>query len=466
MTVGRSSAGTPTAPPPSGIGDVLVPVALAALFFLTRLAMLWLVRQEGAGFVPNDISYYGYYLDKLEQGDAGVMREYPPPAVWILAWIYRIGGGWQTWTPYFASFMFLLDAITTVALYRRARPWAALFWILFTFFNGAIMWYRFDLLTSVLVAWACLGARRIPKAAGAFIGLGAAIKLWPALLIGPLLAPRPWSRTPTAGRSRLLGFAVVGFGLALASLLVHGWERTASALSWQSDRGLHIESVPATPLMFLRTYTGLESWNIAMSDYNALELSGPLVPTMLAVSTALTAGAVLLAVWCSWRLVRRYRDDDPECHAAATIAILAVIAAMMVANKVYSPQYTLWLGGPAAVLLVIDTPRWLRRHVAVAAVTTLAVAATTQLSYPWAAQGIMALPMGSGLETSVLILRNALLVALLAHTAYLAGRATRGPRAEQPPLAASGPRRAGESNGVVEQARFRGTRLSSGHNRA
>lgn len=445
MTVGRSSAeaqdASPASPSP-GFGPFLVPVALFALFFLTRVAMLWLVRQEGASFVPNDISYYGYYLDQLERGNPDVMREYPPPAVWILAWIYRIGGGWQTWTPYFAGFLFLLDAITTVALYRRNRPWAALFWILFTFFNGAIMWFRFDLLTSVLVAWACLGARRIPRAAGAFIGLGAAIKLWPALLIGPLLAPMPWSRTATPGRSRLRGFVVVGCGLALLSLLVHGWERTASALHWQSDRGLHIESVPATPIMFLRTYTGLDHWNVAMSDYNALELSGPLVSTMLAVSTLLTAGAVLLALWCSWRLVRCYRSDSSQLHAAAVIGVLAVVAAMMVANKVYSPQYTLWLGGPAAVLLTIDTTAWLRRHLAVVAVTVLAVAATTQLSYPWAAQGIMALPMGSGLETSVLILRNALLVALSAHTASLAWRTTRLSPDEYPALSPPGASRA------------------------
>lgn len=404
---------------------VLVPFLLVVAFVATRVIMVWLVRQEGASFVPNDMSYYGYYLDLFEQGHRDVMSEYPMPAVWILQAIYQIGGGWETWTPYFAGFMFFLDAFTTAILYRRATPWASLFWILFTFFNGAIMWYRFDLLTSVLVAWACLGARRFPHVSGGLVGLGAAIKLWPALLIGPLLAPRPLSRTATVGRARLVGFLSVGVGLAVASLITHGWTRTASPLGWQSARGLHIESVPATPLMFLRTYTGQESWNVAMSEYNALELSGPGVDVMLTVSTILTAGAVALAAWLSWRLIRRYQQDGPTAHVAIMIAILAVIAATMVSNKVYSPQYTLWLGGPVSALLTARVDSWLRRHVVVLAATTLAVAALTQLSYPWAAQGIMAIPMGSGLEMSVLILRNVALIALLAHSVYLGWRTTK-----------------------------------------
>lgn len=420
------------------LGPLVVPLALAALFLLTRIAMLWLVRQDGASFVPNDVSYYGYFLDQRARGHVDVMREYPPPAVWILEGIYRIGGGWQTWAPYFAGFMFLLDAATTVALYRRTRPWGALFWILFTFCNGAILWYRFDLLTSVLVAWACLGARRFPKIAGGLVGLGAAIKLWPALLIGPLLAPRPVSREATAGRARLIGFLSVGVGLAAVSLLIHGWDRTASALGWQSERGLHIESVPATPLMFLRTYTGRESWHVFMSDYNALELSGPLVDAMLVVSTVLTAGSLLLALWLSWRLVRRYREDSCEAHVVMLLAVLAIIAATMVANKVYSPQYTLWLGGPVAALLTVAAPAWLRRHITVVAVTVLAVAASTQLNYPWAAKGIMAIPMGSGLETSVLLVRNALLVVLLAHTVFLVWRATRLSGSPTKPVAPDG----------------------------
>lgn len=404
---------------------VAVPLLLVALFIATRITMVWLLGFEGASFLPNDISYYGYHLDRLERGEPDVLPEYPIPAVWILQAVYRVGGGWEHWTPYFAGFMLILDALTAVLLYRRARPGASLFWILFIFFNGAILWFRFDLLTSVLVAWAGLAARRLPQLSGALIGVGAAIKLWPALLIGPLLAPRPLSRTPTLGRSRLIGFAIAGFGLALASLLTHGWNRTASPLSWQSERGLHIESVPATPLMFLRTYTHDESWHIFMSDYNALELSGPMVGAFTMLSSILTAASLALAVWLCARLIAHFRVDSTGLHAAVLIAMLTIVVAMMVSNKVYSPQYTLWLGGPVAVLLTMEVNSWLRRHLLVVAVTSHAVALLTQLAYPWAAEGIMALPLGNGLDTSVLILRNLLLVLLLAHCVYLSWRTSR-----------------------------------------
>ncbi len=52
-------------------------------------------------------------------------------------------------------------------------------------------------------------------------------------------------------------------------------------MTWQGERGLQIESVPATPLMFLRTFTDNPSWNIFLSPYNALELQGPYVVGLL-----------------------------------------------------------------------------------------------------------------------------------------------------------------------------------------
>ncbi len=97
-------------------------------------------------------------------------------------------------------------------LYRRDNAAGALFWILFTGVQGPIVWFRFDLIPAALVAWACLFVTRIPRVAGGLVGLGAAIKLWPALLIGPMLAP---TRGASArARGRVIGFVVVGFGLA------------------------------------------------------------------------------------------------------------------------------------------------------------------------------------------------------------------------------------------------------------
>ncbi|HMQ65384.1 MAG TPA: glycosyltransferase family 87 protein [Arachnia sp.] len=408
--------------------------ALMAAFVFTRILIMLSLRLEQVSFVANDVSYYTAYLFQLEQGDLSAMREYPMPAVWLLQAIYTIGGGWEEWTPWYSATMLLLDVAVAATLYRRANVTATLFWILFTGAQGAIMWFRFDLIPAALVAWACVLLLRRPAVSGALLGLGAAIKLWPALLIGPLLAPDPLRAGPA--RRRLLGFGVAGLGLALTSLAAVGWERTVSPVTWQRSRGLQIESVPAMPLMWLRTFTDNPSWPISLSDYNALEIEAgsPGVGLMLGVATALTAATVALTAWLSARLIRNLRRDDPLLPPAILFAMLAVVLATIVTNKTLSPQYILWLGGPIAALLLTRMPERLRRHLRIQAVALVIVGALTQLSYPWGAYGIMAIPLGSGPETAVLVLRNLALLTLTGHAVWLAMVTSRRASTTESPL--------------------------------
>lgn len=405
--------------------DVLIPIALAIVFIATRAFTLWSVTLDEVAFVANDVGYYGFYLNKLSLGESDIMLEYPVPAVWLLQLIYWAGGGQEAWVKTFVLVFLALDALVAVLLYRPSRPSGSLFWILFTGALGGVVLFRFDLIPAAMVAIACRYALRLPKIAGGAVGLGAAVKLWPALLIAPLLAPHP--ARSAAARSRLLGFLAIGFGLATASLITSGWARSASPLIWQAERGLQIESVPATVLMGLRAFSHLEWWHIELTEHNAVELiSGPGVSGLLTLSTALTAATVVVAGYLGWRMIRRLRREDHRLHEAMVLAILAIVVLMVVANKTLSPQYITWLGGPVAVLLVIRKSRWLRRPSVLLAAVLLAISALTQLVYPWGALGILAVPHGSGPETALLMLRNSLLILLSGYTLYLAHRATRG----------------------------------------
>ncbi len=395
----------------------MVPVALAALFLVSRALTYVLWLRPDVTFVANDVSYYGYHLYQLEAGADDVMREYPPPAVWVLHALYRLGGGWQTWFGLYAGFFLALDAVVAMTLYRKDNWRASLFWILFTGANGAIVWFRFDLLPAALVAWACLWLAGRPRVAGAMVGVGAAIKFWPALLIAPMLAPDP-RRRPAL--DRLLGFLAAGLGLAAISLALEGWRRNTDPLTWQGDRGLQIESIPATPLMWLRTYTDTPSWDIKLSEFNALEIYGPGVDAMLDVSSVLTVLSILLTLGLTGLLIRRRAGT-----CSILLAILAIVLATIVANKTLSPQYVLWLGGPVASLFLHADSAWLRRHVRVIAWSLIVVGLLTQYTYPWGAYGIMAIPLGSGPETSVLVLRNLLLLVLTGYVSVLAVRSTR-----------------------------------------
>ena len=170
---------------------------------------------------------------------------------------------WSSCSPWMPSSCYALWRAT-----GRRHDSAIDFWLIFVPLIGPLAYLRFDMLPAVLAGGALLAARRKPWVTGALTGLGAAIKLWPALLIGAFLSYRS-DRRPAG-----VAFVVVGFGLALISLIFGGWSRLISPLTWQSDRGLQIESIWATPLMLARAARP-DHWIVDISQYQAYEIFGP-----------------------------------------------------------------------------------------------------------------------------------------------------------------------------------------------
>ena len=379
-----------------------------AAWVLTRVVMLVLLATPFEGFVVGDVLYYHGKIARLfEVGLAGTLVEYPTPVVWILWLPYGLTLGSQTgYLVAYIVFMLLLDAAFGWALWRadgRRHRAAVDFWLLFVFLMGPLTYLRFDLLTAVLAGGALLAARRHPWATGALTGLGAAVKLWPALLIPAFLSHRP-DRRPAG-----IAFVVVGFGLAGLSLLTGGWVRLVSPLTWQSDRGLQVESVWATPLMLARAF-GPEQWAVRISRYQAYEIFGPGVEAWLVVSNAATllGLAAIVALW-----VRAHAAGEPTPIGIGMV-VVATVAIMIVTNKTLSPQYLLWLGGPVAVLLVLrrsgSAPE--ARAVRRLAVQVLVLAGLTHLTYPLLYDGLIG---RSGVDlravsTAVTAVRNLALV--------------------------------------------------------
>lgn len=261
----------------------------------------------------------------------------------------------------------------------RHRGAGVNFWLVFVPLMGPLVYQRFDLLPTVVVGGALLAARTKPGLAGVLLGFGAAVKLWPALVVAGFAADRP-------RRLRLaLGFCAVGMGLALATLLTGGYRRLVSPLAWQAGRGLQIESVWATPLMIARVIEP-RLWSVKMSRFQAWEIFGPGVPVLVELSTVATV-AGLLAIVVLW--VRSYRNRMPSAISIGLVC-LAAVAIEIVTNKTLSPQYILWLGGGAAALLTIagrsDSDDY--RPIRLTALM-LVLAALTQLVYPLVYPGLL-----------------------------------------------------------------------------
>ena len=142
---------------------------------------------------------------------------------------------------------------------------------------------------------------------------------------------------------------MVGFGLALISLLTGGLTRLFSPLTWQSGRGLQIESIWATPLMLLRMVRP-DQWVVEISRYQAYEIFGAGVGLWQTVSNVATVlGLVTIVVL--W--VRAFRMPGGVTPVAVALVVLATVAVVIITNKTLSPQYLLWIGGPIAALLLL-----------------------------------------------------------------------------------------------------------------
>ena len=356
-------------------------VAVATLFLASRGVMLAFSDR-----VSWDVYYYWFGLHQ-DRPAGELLTEYPTPVAWALAGLHAVASELAAFKIWFALIMVGLDALTTVLLWRRSA-WMGALWLAFGTAIGPITYFRIDLPTATLVALALLWSSARPRTAGALLGLAAAVKLWPALLAPLLVVGADSQRKP-----RLVGFLCMGGGLGLASLIIAGWERSLSPLAWQSERGLQIESIAATPLMLGYAFDP-GTWHVGYSRFNAAELTGPGAGLALALTSLATVVPALLAAVLSWRLLKK---ASPEALAACFIA---VVAWTIVFNKTFSPQYLWWLAGPVAIWCAWASSRRLATAVGLG---TIVLALATGLIFPWCYESVIS---GSAAGVLLLALRN------------------------------------------------------------
>ena len=218
---------------------------------------------------------------------------------------------------------FLLLTAYFLARANPGRPWDALGFVLAPSLvaTGLINW---DLVATALLAgafWAW--GRGRPVLAGVMVGLGTAAKLYPVLLLGAFLV--------VALRRRRLGDAAAATAAAVAAWLtvdlpvvLYGFEGWQGFWSFNADRGVDLGSL----------------WLVAQ------QLGHTASSETINVVSWLVLGAVSLAV-----LVLGLRA--PEVPRVSQLMLLVLIGFLLV-NKVYSPQYVLWLLPVAA----LARPRW------------------------------------------------------------------------------------------------------------
>jgi len=341
------------------------PEALVASVVFVLSAVAITVTWERLGDAVTDIALYQTYGERLAGGlvpyrDFGF--EYPPGALPAIVLPALVTGTVHAYRIAFVAELalvgvvavLLLDAVLRrLELPRRERILSLAVVALAPLLLGGVILTRFDLVPAALVlaalALAVTGRRR---AAALVVGVGAAVKLYPALLLPPL-AIDAWRRGGRRELAIVVGLAVAPVALAYIAFFAVAPDGVLDSLGRQIGRPLQIESVGAGLLLALHQAFGMGlGWTSGSGSQN---LTGTGAGVLAALQGVAQVVAVVL-VWVAYARGPSTAERLVRYGAASVVAFVAL-------SKVLSPQFLVWLvllvpvvGGPrrrAALALTV-----------------------------------------------------------------------------------------------------------------
>jgi len=285
---------------------------------------LALYREAGESILRGEVPYRDFFIEY----PPGSLPAFIPPA---LASASKAG--------FINLFSFEMALLLAAALLLTALTARKLrdAWIVpaTTFALEALLLYpvaltRYDAVVALSLGlaafFAALGGRSLVLAY-ASLGLGAAAKVVPALAVPPLALARRG-----AARGCAVFLAVVALFFLPFALL--GGRGLMQSFAYQAGRGLQVESLAASVLMFLRSADGI------VFEHGAFEVLGEGVGLATALAPLLTLLLLAATGLVMWREFRRY---GRLAAGAFPRYAAALILAFMLGSRVLSPQYMIWL---------------------------------------------------------------------------------------------------------------------------
>lgn len=190
---------------------------------------------------------------------------------------------------------------------------------------------NFDALATGCAAGAMLAwSRRKPVVAGVLIGVGVALKLYPLLLLIPLamLAVRTGKWRPVVKTAIAALVTWIAVNLPIMLMFPRGW---SEFFRLNTRRGDDMDSL----YNVVKSFTGWSGFDTNLGFWEPPTV----LNTVTAVLFVLCCAAIAYVAWTA-----------PQRPRLAQLAFL-VVAAFLLTNKVWSPQYSLWLVPLAALAL-------------------------------------------------------------------------------------------------------------------
>lgn len=375
--------------------------SLVAASFLLHLWALTTSKLFPDAISFGDLSLYDYWAYQVENGTGvyGLVTEWVYPAlafvpIWIAAAL-NTGSYEVSWL----AVVFVLNTAAVLFLVRPARngrlfsgtnaSWAFLSALLFL---GPVAVSRIDSVSAALAIFGLAAINRNSTGiAAALFTIAGWIKIWPVALFAAMIAVFK-KRLQAIIVATIISASIIGVGLLTGGTKVFGF------VLQQQERGIQIESVMATPWMWLAKFG---SANIFFDDSILTnQVSGPLVQELAAVSNYLLFIALAITAFLAIWAVRAGRNRTQVFALAALTGVLDLI----VFNKVGSPQFMIWLAVPLVALVYFGINKS-----KVALAMGAAILLLTQLVYPVfyiELLGLETMPLG------LLTVRNLLLVVL------------------------------------------------------
>lgn len=384
-----------------------------ALWVAFALVHGWIILQAWVfdGQILGDVNLYEWWVRNGMNAGSWPVFDYD--------WVYPLGALAPMWVPalftesthaYYWVWMGMVTAANACAVIvlGQARPRgrvAVWYWLAFLVALGPIWIGRLDGLLAPIILVALLVAAERQALAMALATVGAWIKIAPGA-VALALAATASSAKGFLRNVVLPGAAVcaVVIGVAFAG---GAQDNVLDVFGEQGERQLQVEAVAATPFTVARLWDSSiqVEYDDVIYTYEVLGERADAVAQALDVALPIAAIGIALLMWWAAR-PRPDRVGDILLIGAA-----AELLALMVFNKVGSPQFIAWIGPPIAAAIALGTrSQGTRRTWFLPALGTVIVARLTMEIYPLQYPEFLG---GWPLATSIGALRNALLVALL-----------------------------------------------------
>lgn len=295
-----------------------------------------------------------------------VRVEYPPIALlsFILpALLADDFDGYRFWLGAMFGTLYVLNLFMGIHLFSggsfsSTQTKRMLWWsVVFLFCFGGIASTRFDHLVVTFILLAALAFRSAVRRRGkqsmirfagfgGIVALGVLTKIVPGLIFPAALLVL-LVRREGAPQWKLAGAALTGLAgtLIVINLTLYGilGDGYLESFTYHMERGIQLESLYSGLLLL----AGLAGRPVELDhSFGSHNVVSPVTDGIESLAPFLFIGLAALIAWRVWKCGRDFSADNSNRSFADELLIytLAFLLAFILTNKVFSPQYLLWIG--------------------------------------------------------------------------------------------------------------------------